>query len=145
MAITLYSGMSIGGTDTPLKYYLGDLYSLAKNKKCSLQKMLSIYQVKGQIYLDTHMFHPSQGLTTTFDRFYDRLNQINLSEGEDVVSWYLTSSNVFSVKSCYSMLNDGGCRSMYKKSIWKSAAPLKVNIFVWLAYHAKILSKENLH
>ena len=56
----------------------------------------------------------------------------------------LPVSNVFSVKSCYNILNDGGCRSMYKKSIWKSAAPLKVNIFAWLVCHDKIISKDNL-
>ena len=57
------------GINTPLKYYLGDLYSLAKNKKCSLQKILWIYLVKRQVYLDTYMFHSSQVLVLVMEDF----------------------------------------------------------------------------
>ena len=48
------------------------------------------------------------------------------------------------MKSCYNILNDGGRRSLYKKSIQKSAATLKVKIFDWLVYHDNILFKANL-
>ena len=65
------------------------------------------------------MFHSSQLPITGAVRFYDILNSIQLNDEDDVISWYLTSSNVFIVKSCYNILNDGGRRSLYKKSIWK--------------------------
>ena len=51
---------------------------------------------------------------------YEILNSIQLIDDNDIVSWYLTSCNVFLVKSCYNILNDGGCRFLYK-FIWKSA------------------------
>ena len=91
------------------------------------------------------MFHPSQHPTPGFARLYDLLNSTQFTDGDDSISCFLTNSNNFTVKSCYAILNDGECRSLYKKSIWKSAAPLKVKIFGWLMCHDKILSKTNLH
>ena len=63
---------------------------------------------------------------------------------EDKISWYFTCSSVSSVKSCYTILNDGGHRSLFTKSIWKNVAPLKVKVFDWLACHDKIFSKVDL-
>ena len=74
------------GTSTPLKYELYDLYSLAKSKKCSLQKLLWVYLVKGQMIFENKMFHPSQYLIPRTVRLSDILNSTQLTDGDDVIS-----------------------------------------------------------
>ena len=71
-------------------------------------------------------------------------NHVLLSNEEDSISWLLTQSKAFSIKSCYETLNDGGLHSTFKTNIWKNAAPLKVKLFTWLALKDKILSCANL-
>ena len=81
--------------------------------------MIWVYLVKGLVYFENHMFHSSQLPGSGATRLYEILNSIQLSDGDDVVSWYLTSCNVFLVKSCYNILNDrdaGLCiRSLFGK------------------------------
>ena len=72
------------------------------------------------------------------------INSVFLSSEEDSISWTLSESKNFTVKSCYDILNDRGLRSVFKTSIWRSAAPLNVKFFAWLAFHDKILSRANL-
>ena len=59
------------------------------------------------------MFNSNPALGLGAVRFYGLLNSIQLTDCDDVVSWYLTSSSVFSVKSCYNLLNDGEHRSVF--------------------------------
>ena len=62
------------GTNTPLKYDLSALYSLANNKKCCLQKMLWVYLVKGQVYFEDHMFNSTPIPRSGAVRLYELLN-----------------------------------------------------------------------
>ena len=62
----------------------------------------------------------------------------------DSILWSASLDNLYSVKSSYSLLKDGGLRSIYGSDIWKCIAPLKTKIFAWLVIHDKILSRENL-
>ena len=67
-----------------------------------------------------------------------------LSSNDVSISWLASSDNLYSVKSCYALLNDGGLRSQHGNDIWKCNAPLKIKVFTWLVIHNKILSRENL-
>ncbi|XP_039118577.1 uncharacterized protein LOC120254543 [Dioscorea cayenensis subsp. rotundata] len=64
--------------------------------------------------------------------------------GEDLKRWRLSSNGVFSVKSFYSFLVDGGIRCPWTPVILKGSCPRKVNLINWLAWEDKILSLENL-
>ena len=132
------------GSNCPLKYVFPDLYSVAKNGKCTLQKLVGIYLVNGKTYFEHHFFNFRPISGSEVARFYGLLNSVQFNESDDEVLWYFTSSAVFSVKSCYTILNDGGHRSLFNRSIWKNAAPLKVKVFAWLTCHDKILSRDNL-
>ena len=72
------------------------------------------------------------------------MESLALSNEEDKMQWILTTNTTFSVKSCYASLNDGGLRSQFRNSIWKSLVPLKIKNFAWLVTHDKILSRDNL-
>lgn len=82
-----------------------------------------------QAVFQNSMFHPSYHSTPGFARLYDLLDSIQLSYGDDSISWFLTNNNEFTIKSYFDILNNGGFRSLFKKTIWKSAVPLKVKIF----------------
>ncbi|XP_039130342.1 uncharacterized protein LOC120266746 [Dioscorea cayenensis subsp. rotundata] len=71
------------------------------------------------------------------------LNVASMGDNDKKV-WGLTSNGVFSVKSFYGSLNDGGLRCPIANTFWKGPCPKKVNIFNWLAWKNKILSLENL-
>ncbi|XP_020270825.1 uncharacterized protein LOC109846014 [Asparagus officinalis] len=62
----------------------------------------------------------------------------------DTIRWPLHSSGIFSVKSFYSVLNSGGCKSRYFNFIWKSPIPLKVKVFFWLVSNQKLNTMANL-
>ncbi|XP_039146846.1 uncharacterized protein LOC120284108 [Dioscorea cayenensis subsp. rotundata] len=74
------------------------------------------------------------------------LYRLCLADGSDQDSkvWSLTANGIFSVKSFYCLLNDGGLRCSIANSFWKGPCPRKVNIFNWLAWKNKVLSLENL-
>lgn len=91
--------------------------------------MVWMYLGKGHEYFENHMFNSNPILGSGATRLYGLLNSVQINDSDDVVSWFLTSSSVFSVKSCYNILNDGGHRYLFKKSIWKIAAPLKIKVF----------------
>ncbi|XP_039141329.1 uncharacterized protein LOC120278666 [Dioscorea cayenensis subsp. rotundata] len=80
---------------------------------------------------------PREGsLITTF-----RLQNSTIKDGRH---WKLSSNGMFSVKSFYQFLNDGGIRCRWTPSILKGGCPRKVNLFNWLAWDNKILTLQNL-
>lgn len=66
------------------------------------------------------------------------------STDRDVRHWKLSPNGVFSVKSFYHFLNDGGLRCRWTPSILKGCYPKKINLFNWLAWDDKILTLQNL-
>ena len=124
----------------PLKFIYPKLFSLAKYKKWSLAKMISSYQTR-----EVDLFYPNPSLfSLLLLQMSGVINSIHLSHVKDSISWHLTQSNAFSIKSCYEALNDGTFHSPFKTMIWKSTVPLKMKIFIWLALKDKILSHANL-
>lgn len=52
----------------------------------------------------------------------------------DKKKWRLTGNGLFSVKSFYNLLIDGGLRCSVSRFFWRGGCPKKVNIFNWLAW-----------
>jgi hypothetical protein len=50
----------------------------------------------------------------------------------------------FLVKNCYYVLNFGGISCVGNPGIWHSFAPKKCSIFVWLALHNRLSTKDKL-
>ena len=72
------------------------------------------------------------------------INSTNLTSIANSIFWSLSRSNMFTVMSCYEILNDEGLRSPFTTIIWKCVSPLNVKIFTWLAIKDKILTQGNL-
>jgi hypothetical protein len=72
------------------------------------------------------------------------LSNVSLSTNQDDIVWKWNADGVFTVKSCYNFINDGGIRCAFTRIIWKAKIPEKVKIFIWLATKNRILTTENL-
>jgi hypothetical protein len=66
------------------------------------------------------------------------------SSEEDRPVWLLEASGVYSVKSYYNMINWGGVSTPVWKNFWKILVPHRYLVFHWLAFHNKILTRDNL-
>lgn len=62
----------------------------------------------------------------------------------DIRRWRLTGNGIFSVKSFYNFLIDGGLRCQVSRFFWRNWCPKKINLFNWLVWKNKILALENL-
>jgi hypothetical protein len=58
------------------------------------------------------------------------LAEVNLTTGQDKISWYLEQTGSYSVKSMYSMLSKGTTIAHFK-DMWDATVPLKIKIFSW--------------
>ncbi|OAY70654.1 hypothetical protein ACMD2_25377 [Ananas comosus] len=74
----------------------------------------------------------------------DRISTFGIRQGMDSVYWRWTSDGRFSVKSTYTMLNNGGTRDYRTCDIWRLRIPLKVKVFCWLVLTKKIPTIDNL-
>lgn len=72
------------------------------------------------------------------------LCSFKLNDENDIYSWSFHNSGIFSMKSFYIFINNGGSLCPFSSYIWKLIALLKVKIFVWLSIHNWILTVENL-
>ncbi|KAG8060373.1 hypothetical protein GUJ93_ZPchr0002g26796 [Zizania palustris] len=70
-------------------------------------------------------------------------SSIVLSDTKDSVLWSLTSKGTFTVSSFYLALKT---QNLVKRRnvVWGLKVPLKIKIFLWLAYKNKILTRDNL-
>jgi hypothetical protein len=66
------------------------------------------------------------------------LNEVQLSNGTDVVRWALEKSGKYTTSSLYKAMTFGGVTDTGAMLIWKSPIPLKVKIFFWMAIHDRI-------
>jgi hypothetical protein len=72
-----------------------------------------------------------------------RLINVELTNEKDILTWNLTTSGTFTVKSMYlDLLNDD--TKYLKKYIWKMKVPLKIKVFMWFLHRKVILTKDNL-
>jgi hypothetical protein len=68
---------------------------------------------------------------------------VQRNEEQDKLTWHLTSSGIFLVKSLYSKCMNGHTQFL-KKYLWKLKVPLKIRIFMWFLYNKVLLTKDNL-
>lgn len=78
------------------------------------------------------------------ESFLEDYNRLAGLQEEGMKWWRLSPNGLFTVKSFYTFLVDGGVRDPVSKAIWNSLCPQKVNIFNWLVWRDKILTLDNL-
>nr|XP_040244102.1 uncharacterized protein LOC109755903 [Aegilops tauschii subsp. strangulata] len=73
-----------------------------------------------------------------------RLCQITLTDAPDTITWPWTLTGVYSARSCYKALFAGSTIEPSWKLTWKSWAPLRVKVFLWLAFQGRCWTADRL-
>jgi len=60
------------------------------------------------------------------------LNSYELSDAPDRLVWRWTEDGRYTAKSAYSMMHVGSIKMCGHKLVWKTWAPLRIKIFLWL-------------
>ena len=71
------------------------------------------------------------------------IGPIGLSDQPDTVSWALTSSGKFMVKSLYLKLCQGPVQ-LVVKGLWRARMPLKIKLFLWQMFRDKLPTSLNI-
>lgn len=72
------------------------------------------------------------------------LNSIQLEEGRDFVAWSFEPSGKYTTRSLYKFMTSGGVTDALMADMWKSKIPMKVQVFIWMAFRDRIQSKIQL-
>jgi hypothetical protein len=67
-----------------------------------------------------------------------------LQDDSDQIIWSFSSNGKYSVQSLYAVINHRGVVPVYVPAVWKLKIPLRVQIFLWLLYKNKILTRDSL-
>ena len=71
------------------------------------------------------------------------IESVGLSDQPDSVSWALTNSGKFSVKSLYRKLCQGSTQPVIA-GLWKARMPLKIKLFIWQLYRDRLPTSLNV-
>jgi len=67
---------------------------------------------------------------------------VNLQAGNDTITWTLSTSGNFTVRSMYRYLITNHIKVTHE--IWRVKLPLKIKIFLWFLKKGVIQTKDNL-
>ena len=72
------------------------------------------------------------------------IQEIFLSEEEDVVRWSLETKGEYSTKSLYRWLSYQGVSDVQLQRIWKLKVPMKIRIFLWQVIQDRLPTREQI-
>ena len=114
------------------------LYNLSHSKNVSVAKVMSegwsVLNFRRNLWGDLAMM---------WTDLKELCRGVSLTNAEDKCRWTLTKSGQFSVKSLYNALKISLVKVPYRK-LWFIKVPLKVKVFIWLAFRKSILTKDVL-
>ena len=79
-----------------------------------------------------------------FVMLWDLVHGVQLSDGEDKITWKLTADGQYTTKSAYEFQFKGSFSSFRPKWIWSVHAEPKHRFFTWLLVQEKILTADKL-
>jgi hypothetical protein len=102
----------------------------------------SLFAICGHEAIPVATALQGEGLAIRFRRSFDQestrqwrelcslVDEVELVQGKDQISWHLANSGKFSAKSLYFKLSQGTSVAHFK-DMWESKVPLKIKIFSW--------------
>jgi hypothetical protein len=79
-----------------------------------------------------------------FVNLWNLLNQINLTEQPDSITWRLSSTGQYSTRSAYAVQFHGSFADHNWESIWESRAENKCKFFYWLALQNRLWTADRI-
>lgn len=76
---------------------------------------------------------------------WDLLREIRIEEGEDLITWELTTDGIYSAKSAYEAFFTGRTRAPAAQKLWKAGAPLLHKLHLWFAMQNRLWTADRLH
>ena len=73
-----------------------------------------------------------------------RLSGFSMTDGRDELVWDLERSGRFTIRSLYYLMTFGGVRDQRMLDVWAAKLPLKIKIFLWMVFHDRTQSAEQL-
>ena len=72
------------------------------------------------------------------------VSSIEYNDGGDSLVWEYDSKRVYTSKSLYAIINFRGIVPMYIPAVWKIKVPPRIQVFLWLLSHNKLMTVDNL-
>jgi hypothetical protein len=70
----------------------------------------------------------------------DLVEQVRINGDRDRVAWVLEKSGKYTSRSMYRFLSHRGVVNRRMRHLWKSRLPMKIKVFLWLAFQDRIQS-----
>ena len=125
--------------DKPLYQTFPRLYACCRKKDA----LVGDYWVNGE--WDIGFKRPfGQAELSEWESLMSMLEGAQLSHHIDQVIWRLEKSGDYTTKSMYRLLSFSGLNNRTVKKLWKNRMPLKLKIFLWLAFQDRLQSGATL-
>jgi hypothetical protein len=117
-----------------------DLYIIANEQHCTIASVWDGVNLKISFRRTV-----SQELYNRWLELVNLIASASFSEEEDSPVWMFHPSGVYSVKSFYAIVNNGGIVPVHTPAVWKLVVPPRIHIFLWLLANNKTLTRDNLN
>ncbi len=127
--------------DLTFRFLLPNLYATSLTKKISVFKWLHRFAASPwaafpqPLTLEEH---------TELQQLSSLISTSELSTSPDLIRWRWSSNGTFSSRSAYFFLMESGAKDGKINFLWKTGAPLRVKLFLWLAARNRLLTADTL-
>lgn len=69
---------------------------------------------------------------------------VQYNDEGDALVWQYDSKGIYTTQSLYAVINFRGVRPVFIPSVWKIQILPRVQVFLWLLSHNKLMTADNL-
>jgi hypothetical protein len=125
--------------NSPLDTQFWDLYFVSNQQNKTIFEIWDGHEMRGNF---RRTF--TEDMMIQWHELMEVARYISFSNEEDQLIWQYNSFGVYSSSSLYDVINFRGITHIYLPAIWKLKIPPRVQVFLWLFSHNKIMTRDNL-
>ena len=123
----------------PLVVQFWDVFSICNQ----IGAPLSEVWVNGEVRLSFRRTFSDQMFSRWLE-LVEIVSSIEYNDGGDSLVWEYDSKRIYTSKSLYAIINFRGIVPMYIPAVWKIKVPPRIQVFLWLLSHNKLMTVDNL-